>query len=180
LQTKTYNLSELRSISHITRQEADDWTRRGIISAEQRPGSGRHRAYSFNNLVEAVLAKSLSQRVRASSIEKIIVTVRQFFEMGSQILDPANDYSPLIFDIRHTGEIGFRGRELAAAKSDYASNRTEKLSSGRSKRKQGVLEKSLTIEVPGEQTIGPTALLQVNLSAAIEVVLLRVGVVERL
>ena len=130
-------------------------------------------------MVEAVLAKSLSQRMRASSIEQILVTMRQFFETGSHILDPAKEYPPLIFDIRHTGEIRFRGTELEAGDSDYASDRTQKLNSRGSQREQKVLEKSPMIELPGERTIGPTALLQVNLSAAINVVLLRAARVNR-
>jgi hypothetical protein len=107
---KTYGLAELRVISTLTRQEADDWVKRGIISASRAPGSGRHRVYTFWNLVEAMIAKSMSKHLRAASIELIVTQIR--IELADQLLDLAgivSDPPLLILRFNADGKLWLRG-----------------------------------------------------------------------
>ena len=73
---RSYSFSELLAVSGATRREISDWVGRGIISAEPSPGSGRHREYFWQNLVEAVAAKGISGHLRAGTIEEAFQQIR--------------------------------------------------------------------------------------------------------
>ena len=60
LTVRTYSYSELVAVSGATRKEVSDWVARRIITAELSPGSGKHRQYSWQSVVEAFAAKVMS------------------------------------------------------------------------------------------------------------------------
>jgi len=73
-----YTLSEVIAFCGLTRGEAEQWMKRGIISAQSQTGRGNHREFTFWNLVEASLAKRLSAgfKMQTIQVESIIQGVR--------------------------------------------------------------------------------------------------------
>ena len=80
LTARTYSYRELVAVSGATRKEVSDWVARGIITAEPSPGSGKHRQYSWQSLIEAVAAKGMSRHVKASTIEEAFGQMRGLME----------------------------------------------------------------------------------------------------
>ena len=67
LTSRTYTFRELVAVSGATRKEIADWARRESITTERSPGSGRHRKYTWRNLIEVTISKSLSIHIRAQT-----------------------------------------------------------------------------------------------------------------
>ena len=68
----SYSLSDLMTLCGLTRGEAAQWVKRGIVSARTETGKGHHREFSFFNLVEAKIAKELSGLLKISQVEEIL------------------------------------------------------------------------------------------------------------
>lgn len=73
---RSYSFRELMAVSGATRKEISDWIKRGIITAERSPGSGYHRRYTWQNVVEATTAKGISRYLRAATIASMLDRIR--------------------------------------------------------------------------------------------------------
>lgn len=76
---RTYRFKDLQKITGITHKEKFEWIARGIISAEATPGSGSHRHFTWDHVMEARVAKVLVEHfgIRAGAIQEIMEALRE-------------------------------------------------------------------------------------------------------
>lgn len=98
---RPYSLRDLQEVARMTRRESETWIGRGIISAPKSPGSGNHRLFSFFNLVEGVVAKTLASHFRPIWIEWIMTHLRRELDESTvaHLLDTETPTSGILFRI---------------------------------------------------------------------------------
>ncbi len=74
----SYSQADLLTLGGISRGEFDQWLKRGIISGEVGGGRGHHRKFSLFNLLEARVAKTLSDglKMQTGQIEFVMNNIR--------------------------------------------------------------------------------------------------------
>lgn len=76
---RAYGLSDLMGFTGISRGEAEQWTRRGIIAPPPVEGRGHHRKFDFFNMLEGLLAGIFADKYRmpAGKLEQVMTGLRQ-------------------------------------------------------------------------------------------------------
>lgn len=84
--TKQYGRGDIMKHGNLALGESDQWISRGIISCETNTGRGNHRSFSFWNLLEAKIAKSLSVTfgMPAKKIETVMQGIRACVWVGEK------------------------------------------------------------------------------------------------
>lgn len=101
--TLRYSLAEFRKITGLTKQEADEWPKRGFISTMPRPGSGKQREYTSLNLLETFVLKSLSRHVRVGALARVVRELTP--DLEAWLNDESSRVSLLRFVVRRPGDL---------------------------------------------------------------------------
>ena len=76
---RSYSLNDVMQVSGASRRQVDEWIKTDIISADQNPGKGKARSYSFLNIYEAALAFSFGRIIHLHHLK---LPIRNVSTMG--------------------------------------------------------------------------------------------------
>ena len=114
--TLVFTYAEFRQLTELTKKEADNWVKNGVIQAEMMPNQKRR--YRFDSIVEEIIAKQLADFSSRMLLPNMMHELRRFLRskrINLMSVDPRPAGKKLLIKLytRHSNEIvaggGVRG-----------------------------------------------------------------------
>jgi hypothetical protein len=78
VRTLIFTYAEFRHLTELTKKEADNWVKNGVIRSEMMPN--QRRRYRFDSVVEGIIAKQLADFSSRTLLQKMMETMRKFLK----------------------------------------------------------------------------------------------------